>query len=81
MLLSLACTYSGISIEKANEIYNTAKCTFPEFYSDRPFDEWMHYVIVNNLAVIKDNTVFISFTGLDFLKHLVDARITYERYG
>lgn len=81
LLLHLSSTTQGISIIFATTIFNQAKETFPSFYVHRSFDDWLNYLLGHSLIIKNGDKLDITQYGLDFLKHLVDARLTYERQG
>lgn len=81
LLVQLSSTKLGIPITKAEEIYEQAQNTFSALHENRSFSDWLDYLLAHNLVVQKDNNLDITQTGTDFLKHLVDARLAYERIG
>ena len=80
-LLQLAGTAQGLPGTHAETIFHHAPQEFPALHSERPYQEWLRYLQVYNLVRLDGDHIDITQYGADFLKHLVDARLTYSRYG
>jgi len=81
LLIRLAGTTQGISLAQAETIFKQAQDNFPALHETRTLNEWLNYLIANKLVIRSDEKIDITQYGTDFLKHLVDARLAYERYG
>ncbi len=81
LLVQLSSTTRSIPLTNAEEIYRQALNAFPSMYENRTFNDWLDYLLTHNLVVRKDEKIDITQAGTDFLKHLVDARLAYERVG
>lgn len=81
LLIQLTSTSRGLPLSIAQELFNKAQADFPYIYEERSFEDWFNYLQSSNLLTHKDSKIDITQTGTDFLKHLVDARLTYERKG
>jgi len=81
LLIQLSSTTQGITLTQAEIIFNQAKDRFPALHENRTLIEWLNYLIVHNLITRTNEKIDIAQYGTDFLKHLIDARLAYERYG
>ncbi len=81
LLIQLSSTHNGIEKQQAETIFKQAQITFPELHGDKTCDDWLKYLFSSNLIVSIDNKIDITQFGTDFLKYLVDARMTYNRNG
>lgn len=81
LLVQLSGTHSGITKNQAEVIFEQAKTQFPELHGDRKLDDWLVYLRSSNLINLTENKIDITQFGTDFLKHLVDSRMAYDRYG
>lgn len=81
LLIALNARASGLPIEEAQRFFTEARAVFPEIYVNRTFEDWFGFVLSQNLAVRRDHRFEITQFGTDFLKYLVDAKLTHERRG
>jgi hypothetical protein len=81
LLTRLSGTQQGVSINDAEEIFKQAQTTFDPIHKDRTFNDWLNYLLTNNLITRISDKIDITQYGTDFLKFLVDARLAYERWG
>ena len=81
LLVQLSGTHNGITQHQAEAIFEQAKTAFPELHGDRKLDDWLMYLRSSNLITSIENKIDITQFGTDFLKHLVDSRMAYNRYG
>lgn len=81
LLVQLSGTPSGFQIERAESIFKQAQETYPDTHKNRTIEEWLKFIISNNLITIENNKIDITRYGSDFLKFLVDARLAYQRHG
>jgi len=81
LLVQLSSTHNGISKQQAVEIFEQAQATFPKLHKEKTFDDWIAYLYSNNLITYAENKIDITQFGTDFIKHLVDSRMAYNRYG
>jgi hypothetical protein len=81
LLINLSGTHNGITKNQAEAIFEQAKTEFPELHVDRELDEWLTFLQAHNLVTLTDNKIDITQFGTDFLKHLVDSRMAYNRRG
>lgn len=81
LLVLLSGTHNGITQNQAETIFEQAKTAFPELHSGKKFDDWLMYLHSNNLITSTETKIDITQFGTDFLKHLVDSRMAYNRYG
>ena len=81
LLVQLSSTRNPITTTQTQSIFNQAKSTFSTIHEGRTLNEWLRYLITNNLVIQEDETIQITQYGTDFLKHLLDARLAYERPG
>ena len=81
LLIALNAAPSGLLIEEIERFYTEARAAFPDLYANRSFDDWLGFVISQNLVVRRDRRLEIAQFGSDFLKHLVDAKLTCDRRG
>jgi len=71
----------GLILSQIEPIYNLAKETYPASYENRTLNDWLNYLITNNLITQNNDRIIITQYGKDFLKHLIDTNQAYERYG
>ena len=81
LLVQLSGTRMGLSKVQAETALEQAKTAYPTLHGEKTFDEWFRYLASNNLVSVQGDKIDITQYGTDFLKHLVDARMTYNRYG
>lgn len=81
LLVQLSGTHNGITQNQAEAIFEQAKTAFPELHDGKKFDDWLIYLRSNNLITLNDDKIDITQFGTDFLKHLVDSRLAYNRHG
>jgi hypothetical protein len=81
LLIRLSGTSQGLSLPQAETIFNQAKDNFPAAHENRTLNEWLNYLVTHKLIIQTAERIDITQYGADFLKHLVDARQAYERYG
>jgi hypothetical protein len=81
LLIHLSGTTHGISLAQAEAMFKQAQDKFPELHGKRTINEWLNYLIAQNLITQTIERIDITQYGKDFLKHLVDTRQAYERYG
>jgi hypothetical protein len=81
LLIQLSSTTQGIALAQAEVIFNQAKDKFPALHEDRTMNDWLNYLSSHNLITRTNEKIDITQYGTDFLKHLVDTRLAYERYG
>lgn len=81
LLVQLSGTYNGITQNQAELIFEQAKTAFPELHGERKLEDWLMYLHSNNLITSIENRIDVTQFGTDFLKHLVDSRMAYNRYG
>ena len=80
-LIHLSGTPSGVPAQETEVFFKQAQEAFPFLHDTNNAENWLHYLIVTNLVARQEDRVDLTQFGADFLKHLVDARIAYERYG
>jgi hypothetical protein len=81
LLVQLAGTKSGVTRQQAEAIFTQAQQAFPDLHAGKNFDEWFRYLDISKLVTFNETKIDITQFGLDFLKHLVDSRLAYNRYG
>lgn len=81
LLVSLNAVGSGLPIDEIQKHYSEARAAYPEVHANSSFDDWIRFLISQNLVVRKDHHYEITLFGSDFLKYLIDARLTHERKG
>ena len=81
LLVHLSSTTQGIPLDHASIIFKQAQEKYPDIHTNRLLNDWLSYLISQNLITQTNEKIEITQYGIDFLKHLVDARLTYERYG
>lgn len=81
LLVHIAGTKNGVTRQEAEGIFEQAQRTYPDLHGHRKFEEWFSYLNVSNLITFSEDRIDISQFGKDFLKHLVDSRMAYNRYG
>jgi len=81
LLVHLSSTIQGIPLDHASIIFKQAQEKYPDFHANRLLTDWLNYLISQNLITQTNEKIEITQYGIDFLKHLIDARLTYERYG
>ena len=81
LLVRLSGTHQSIPDNHVKDIFNQAQLSFPELHKEKTFEEWLNYLKNNDLISINKDRLNISQYGSDFLKHLIDARLAYNRYG
>jgi hypothetical protein len=81
LLVQLAGTKNGVPKQQAEALFTQVQQAFPDLHADRKFNEWFRYLHVSNLVTLNEEKIDITQFGIDFLKHLVDSRMAYNRYG
>lgn len=81
LLMHLSGTSQEIDLSQAEEIFKKAQESFPTMHANRTVNDWLKYLITTNLIIQTDNKIKITQYGTDFLKHLADAHLGFERIG
>lgn len=81
LLVNISGTEHGINKSLAEQGFQEAALRFTELHADRSIEDWLKYLLVSNLIRIDEDRIDITQFGTDFLKYLVEARLTYNRYG
>jgi len=53
--------------------YEQAKTNFPDWYTNKPFDDWLGFMVVANLLLVDNQKVSITVAGREFLKFLAET--------
>ena len=81
LLVQISGSSQGIQRLKADAIFADAQKQNPEVHGGQSTDEWLHYLLSTNLVTFQNDRLDITQYGKDFLKHLIDNRLTYSRHG
>ena len=81
LLMQLSGTFQGLLRQQAEAIYVEAQKAFSELHGERKFEDWFNYLYATNLVSVNGERIDITPYGTDFLKYLVEARLTYNRHG
>jgi hypothetical protein len=81
LIVQLVGTPSGLPVNRAESIFKQAQEKYPDLHSSRNLDDWLKFLISNNLIAVQYDKIDITQYGSDFLKYLVDARLAYQRLG
>jgi hypothetical protein len=82
----LANTPNPPTIEKAREIFERAKSTFPAIYTNFQFDAWKQFpirvgLLRTELTTVGTTVFRITPAGVDFLQYLVATGLTDGKLG
>lgn len=80
-LVQLSGTRHGLTKLHAESAYAATAAQHPDLYKERPFEDWLGYLLNANLLIADGDRFDITQFGTDFLKYLVDARLAYDRFG
>jgi hypothetical protein len=81
LLIKISGTRSGVAKQESIDLFEQAQNNFPDFHTNRSFDEWFSFFVKHNLIAFNEERIDITTYGKDFLKHLVDTRQNYQRPG
>ncbi len=81
LLIQLAGTANGLAYDKAQEVFNQALREFPALHGERKLEDWLAYLHTTHLVADLNDRIDITQYGKDFLAYLVEARLSYDRYG
>lgn len=81
LLVQLAGTRAGLDLSQVEAQFEAAKAQYAELYAQRTFEDWLAYLLNNNLVRKIERVIDLTQHGSDFLKFLVDARQAHTRYG
>jgi hypothetical protein len=85
-LMLAANTSNATTMEKAREIFDQAKVTYPTIYQNFTFEAWIHYPVFVRLLRKEATAAGITLlritpAGRDFLHYLVDNSLTDAKVG
>jgi hypothetical protein len=69
----------GVTMQEAQKCYEEAAVRYPETYKRYPFQNYLHYLQVNQLVVEQSSRLYIAQEGKEFLQWLVAVGRTYQR--
>lgn len=69
------------NIDFLNPLYDTAANEYPIVYEKYSFDAWLRFLEGQILVIRRDDIVEITMEGQEFLKYLVDMRLTTGKAG
>lgn len=81
LLVSMAGSSNGISIEDAKAQYSHAKALHPQFHMNRSYEQWIAFLETCYFVFYQDSRLQLSTLGADFMKFLIDKRLAYTRAG
>ena len=68
-----------VSVDEGRRFYQTYADRFPVLYDTYTFDQWLGFLLSNQLVTKNDNNLEITVFGQDFLRYLVDLRLTESK--
>lgn len=81
LLVELTGVPKLVPLERAKGIYLQAQQTFPEMHKERSFDDWLKFMSSWKLVEVQAAGISLTQYGIDYLKFLLDERLTYQRHG
>lgn len=79
ILQLLNSNYSNENMQTLKRFYDIAVETYPNFYTNYPFDEYINFLISANLIVEEKTEVKITSLGIDFLKYLTETSRSFDK--
>lgn len=67
--------------EELKLYYENASKNNPEGYKNYPYDSYLNFLIQNGLISIENENVSITYNGRDFLRYIVEANLTVEKFN
>lgn len=71
----------GSIIEEARTLYEIAKQKDPEFYEDYSFDQWLNFLVRNELVTVQDGVIRITTLGKEFVGYLQALNFDIHKRG
>ncbi len=69
------------NVDFLKPFYDTAANEYPNVYEKYSFDDWLRFLEGQVLLIRKGDMVEITMEGREFLKYLVDMRLTTVKAG
>lgn len=74
--------YSQIETKAELKLYyDNAVKNNPEGYKNYPYDSYLNFLVLNGLIKIENEDVHITDAGRDFLRYIVEANLTVEKFN
>lgn len=61
--------------------YEEAKTKFPDWYTNKSFDDWLGFMVATNLLRVDNQKISITVAGREFLKFLATAAKMEKPFG
>lgn len=81
LLVSLAGSSNGISLDDAKAQFSHAKALHPQLHTNRTYEEWVAFLETSYFVFYQDSRLQLSTLGADFMKFLIDKKLAYTRNG
>lgn len=56
-----------------------SKVEFPELYKNYSYSSYINFLTVHNLVIIEEDSIKITHLGKDFLKYIIEERLSIEK--
>ena len=74
-------TLDGVQLGTFETIYNQAVAQNKDWYANYSFERWLAYMENQFLSIRKDDKIYITLTGREFLKYIIHQGYTPYKYG
>ena len=74
-------TSDGVQLQVFETLYNQAAARHKSLYANYNFDLWLAYMKNQLLIVGRDDKIYITLDGREFLKYLIHQGYTLYKYG
>ena len=71
----------GVQSRTFETLYNQAALQYKDFYAHYSFERWLAFMETRLLTVSKDDKIYITLTGKEFLKYIIHQGYTLYRRG
>ena len=74
-------TLDGVQSRTFETLYNQAVAQHKDWYANYSFERWLAYMESQFLSIRKDDKIYITLTGREFLKYIIHQGYSLYKYG
>ena len=71
----------GVQKKTFETLYNQASARHKELYANYSFERWLAFMENQFLSFSKDDSIYITLTGREFLKYIIHQGYTLYKFG
>lgn len=74
-------TLDGVQLRTFETLYNQAVSQYKDLYTNYSFERWLAFMESQILSLRKDDKIYITLTGREFLKYIIHQGYTLYKHG